>query len=409
MSKKTLFIIILTLLCTLGAGMVLAAESLDDSTAHQLETEMDNTQTQVTITEVETAQAPTGALAIVIAKQIEIAPDSLNMQDTVGYLGIPGSPQTSVWVSFAWALWVGWIFSTVGAFGGVMAGVGHMSVYGLGSYAKSLGDTPLNKMVTDSVRASNQMLVGLSAAISALSYYRLKRIVLPLGITLGLGSILGAFLSGKFTAGKISFSDYQGFFGLFVLVLGCYLLWETSAAGQRSKAKAKAASKAFEDSVKNDTEGAPKSTGVIVSKISLTRCNFTFCGVEFSFNPLLPFVVGFSISTVATFLGVGGGFLLVPFLTSVTQLPMYLAAGTSAIAVLIGMITGITTLMLHGALIDWTLVSTQLIGIAIGSVVGPYTSRFFKEIWLKRIFIALALYIGINYVSRGFFDYRIFG
>jgi hypothetical protein len=64
--------------------------------------------------------------------------------------------------------------------------------------------------------------------------------------------------------------------------------------------------------------------------------------VPFKFNPLLPFLGGIVISAAAAFLGVGGG-LLVPFLTSVTQLPMYLAAGTSALAVLVGMVTSIIT------------------------------------------------------------------
>ena len=178
-------------------------------------------------------------LANAIAKQVETAPETLNMQAEPGYLGIPGGPKVNMILAFGWALWVGWIFSTVGAFGGVMAGVGHMTVHGLGAYAKSFGKTPLNKSVTDSVRASNQMLAGLSAVISTFSYYRLKRLVLPLGFALGLGSIVGAFGAVSLTAGKLNFSSYQGYFGLFVLVLGLYLMWETSPAGQRSKAKAK--------------------------------------------------------------------------------------------------------------------------------------------------------------------------
>ena len=119
--------------------------------------------------------AETSPLADAIAKQLETAPQSIDMQAAPGYLGIPGGPQTNMLLAFGWALWVGWIFSTVGAFGGVMAGVGHMSVHGLGAYAKSFGQTPLNKSITDSVRASNQMLAGLSAALSTFSYYRLKR------------------------------------------------------------------------------------------------------------------------------------------------------------------------------------------------------------------------------------------
>lgn len=357
----------------------------------------------------------TSALAAVplgeaIANQVAVAPETLNINAEPGYLGIPGGPHMNLILAFCWALWVGWIFSTVGAFGGVMAGVGHMTIHGLGGYAKSFGDTPLNKTVTDSVRASNQMLAGFSAALSTFSYYRLKRIVLPLGITLGLGSILGAFMSVSLSAGKLQFSSYQGYFGLFVLMLGCYLIWETSPAGQRSKKTAKAASKAFEESVKNGgATGNKAAVGVQIQELKLTLCRFTFCGVEFKFNPLLPVAGGVVISSIAAFLGVGGGFLLVPFLTSITQLPMYLAAGTSALAVLISMITGITTLLMHGTLVDWSFVSIELAGIAVGSLVGPYTSRFFKELWLKRIFIVLALVVGIDYVCRGFFNFRIFG
>ena len=330
-----------------------------------------------------------------------------------GFLGIPGAPHVSPILSFAWAVWVGWIFSTVGAFGGVMAGVGHMSVFGLGGYVKSLGkDLPLNKVATDSIRASNQWLVGFSALISSFNYYKMGRLVLPLALALGAGSLLGAWGSASIFAGKVSFSQYQGYFGLFVLVLGLYLFWETSPAGQASKKKAKEAAKAFEETVKKIKSGEQvdeKSIGVHVISTTLTKCVFTFSGVEFSFNPILPIVGGIVISAIAAFLGVGGGFLLVPFLTSISQLPMYLAAGTSALAVLISMVTSIATLVSKGTPLDWTMIGTELVGIFIGSVIGPRTSKYFSDMWLKRLFIVLALYVGIDYVLRGFFNYRIFG
>ncbi len=330
-----------------------------------------------------------------------------------GFLGIPGAPHVSPILSFAWAVWVGWIFSTVGAFGGVMAGVGHMSVFGLGGYAKSLGkDLPLNKVATDSIKASNQWLVGFSALISSFNYYKMGRLVLPLALALGAGSLAGAWGSAYFFAGKVSFSQYQGYFGLFVLVLGVYLFWETSPAGQASKKKAKEAAKAFEEAVKKIKSGEQvdeKSIGVHVISTSLTKCVFTFSGVEFSFNPILPIVGGIVISAIAAFLGVGGGFLLVPFLTSISQLPMYLAAGTSALAVLISMVTSIATLVSKGTPLDWTMIGTELVGIFIGSVIGPRTSKYFSDMWLKRIFIVLALYVGIDYVLRGFFNIKMFG
>ncbi|EKD34729.1 MAG: hypothetical protein ACD_75C02215G0001 [uncultured bacterium] len=332
----------------------------------------------------------------------------------IGFLGIPGGPQVNLILAFCWAVWVGWIFSTVGAFGGVMAGVGHMTVFGLGGYAKSFKETApaLNKAITDSIRGSNQYLVGLSALISSFNYYRMGRLVVPLAVTLGIGSILGAWGSVTLTAGKISFSQYQGYFGLFVLVLGCYLLYETSPGAQAGKKKAKAAAQAFEATVKKQKSGEKVDTaslGVKVTNLALTRIDFTFYGVEFKFNPLIPLVGGVVISAVAAFLGVGGGFLLVPFLTSVAELPMYLAAGTSALAVLISMITSIVTLITKGVQFDWALIGLELVGIAVGSVVGPRTSKYFSDVWLKRLFIVLALYVGIDYVLRGFFDIKMFG
>ncbi len=331
-----------------------------------------------------------------------------------GFLGVPGAPSTNLIVGLLWAVWVGWIFSTVGAFGGVMAGVGHISVFGLGNYAKTFRKTApeLNKLLTDSIRASNQYLVGLSALISSFNYYKMGRLVLPLGLTLGAGSLIGAWGSNMLTAGKLSFSQYQGYFGLFVLVLGCYLFWETSPAGQASKKKAKEAAKAFEDTVKQQKAGAQvdmAALGVRMKSFSLGKCVFTFFGVEFEFNPVLPFIGGIVISAISAFLGVGGGFMIVPFLTSVTQLPMYIAAGTSALAVLVSMVTSIATLMSKGTPIDFGLIGVELVGIFIGSIIGPRTSKYFSDIFLKRLFIVLALYVGIDYVLRGFFNIRMFG
>ncbi len=331
----------------------------------------------------------------------------------VGFLGIPGAPNVSVVIALLWAVWVGWIFSTVGAFGGVMAGVGHMSVFGFGEYAGAYKKTApeLGKVITDSIKASNQFLVGTSALISSINYLKMKRLVLPLAISLGLGSLIGAYGAAALSAGKLDFKSYQGYFGIFVLALGAYLIYETSPAGQASKKTAKAAARAFEDNAKRMRSGekVDLNAGLKIETFTPFNCSFTFFGVPFKFNPLIPFLGGIVISAIAAFLGVGGGFLLVPFLTSVTQLPMYLAAGTSALAVLISMVTSIITLMTKGTPIDWVLIGTELIGITVGSLIGPRTSQYFSDVMLKRIFIVLAVYVGLGYLLAGFFGIKIPG
>ncbi|MEF9475699.1 MAG: sulfite exporter TauE/SafE family protein [Candidatus Mariimomonas ferrooxydans] len=311
------------------------------------------------------------------------------------------------------AVFVGWIFSTVGAFGGIMAGVGHITIFGIGDYGGDFRNTSpvLNKLITDSIRTSNQWLVGFSALISSFNYYRMGRLVLPLGICLAVGSIGGAYLMPWLTAGKISLKSYIGYFGLFVLLLGCYLFYETTPRGQAKRKNALKAAEAFKQSVKSSDQAvkSPQSNeGIIVKKFGLGRVVFTFYSVEFSFRPLIPLAGGFVIAGLASFLGVGGGFLLVPFLTSVTGLPMYLVAGTSAFTVLIGMITSIFSYMvIKGTPVYWPLIGVELLGILIGSVIGTKISRYFPDIWLKRIFVVLALYVGVRYATKGFLGHSI--
>jgi len=329
-----------------------------------------------------------------------------------GYLGIPGGPQINLVLAFFWAIWVGWIFSTVGAFGGIMAGIGHITVYGLGSYAGTFKQTApsLNKAVTDSIRVSNQFMVGFSALVSTFNYFKLGRLVWPVGLFLAMGSIAGSYLIPTLTAGKVSFKEYVGYFGIFVLVLGCYMLYESTPAGAKRKKKAKEAANAFEATMKRKKAGEAVDTselGVKMNKWSFGKISFNFYGVEFSFSPILPIVGGFVIAAIAAFLGVGGGFMLVPFLTSISGLPMYLAAGTSAMAVLIGMITSILSYLAAGALVYWPLIGAQLVGIFVGSMIGPRTSQYIPDKVLTRMFIVLAFYVGIDFMCRGFLGTNI--
>jgi len=133
------------------------------------------------------------------------------------------------------------------------------------------------------------------------------------------------------------------------------------------------------------------------------KVRFTFYGQEFKFSAYVPMIGGIIVAAIASFLGVGGGFLYVPFLTSIAGLPMFLVAGTSALAVLVGMVISIFSYMVGQAvLVSWGLIGAELIGIFIGSMIGPRTSRYIPDRVLKIIFIILALYVGLRYTSKGF-------
>ena len=365
-----------------------------------------------------------------------------------GFLGIPGAPQTGLIIGLLWAIWVGWIFSTVGAFGGIMAGVGHITIFGLADYAKAFGKgNPVNNLLTDSIRVSNQWLVGLSGVISSFNYYRMGRLVAPLGVCLAIGGVGGSWLVPELTAGKISLKAYIGYFGIIVFILGCFLIYEVTPKGAARKKEAKAAAQAFEKAIREKTDTSDQGVKIIEGRYTFMwiavavvvasalwinlipaakwvayilvligwaltfmvgEIRFTFFGQEFSFKAWIPMVGGIAIAAIASFLGVGGGFLYVPFLTSVAGLPMFLVAGTSALCVLVGMIVSIFSYMVgKGVVIAWGLIGAELIGIFIGSMIGPRTSKYIPDKFLKIIFIVLAFYVGLRYTTKGFLGYSI--
>jgi len=81
---------------------------------------------------------------------------------------------------------------------------------------------------------------------------------------------------------------------VFVFVVGFVLLYEITPKGQASKKAAKAAAQAFEKSVKEKKDLTTQ--GIAVKKWSVTRINFTFFGVDFSFNPIWAFCGGVVIA-----------------------------------------------------------------------------------------------------------------
>lgn len=357
-----------------------------------------------------TATATQGAMPEKVEQAV--AEGGGDVAEEPGFLGIPGAPQINLVVAFLWAVWVGWVFSTVGAFGGIMAGVGHLTIFALGDYATGFKEVnpTLNKLVTDSIRVSNQWLVGLAALISTSNYYKMKRLVFPLGVSLGAGAVLGSLATPILTAGKISLKAYLGYFGLFTLLVGFVILYEATPRGQAGKKKSTEAAKAFEDRVKElkelDKLSDLEKDGVVMTETSFRKICFIFYGQDFGFNPILPFIGGIVIGSLASLLGVGGGFLYVPFITSVVGLPYFIVAGTSALAVLIGMTVSIFSYMVvKGVPVYWSLIGVELVGVVIGSYIGPKTSKYIPEKYLKILFVILAFYVGIRYVTKGFLGY----
>ncbi len=124
----------------------------------------------------------------------------------------------------------------------------------------------------------------------------------------------------------------------------------------------------------------------------------SFAGDILGFNPWTAAAGGFAISFVGSLFGVGGGFLVTPFMASVLLFPMYLVVGTGLVALMIPLTVSVFTYIALKVGIDWTLVAVEVPGILGGIPSRTGAQPRMNEHALK-IFVAVVLLaIGVYYI-----------
>ncbi len=71
----------------------------------------------------------------------------------------------------------------------------------------------------------------------------------------------------------------------------------------------------------------------------------------------------------------GSGYLLVPFMSMILHLPMYVIAGNSALAITMRSITSVANSVRLGVELDYALLGLRPAGVIIASIIGPLISR----------------------------------
>ncbi len=283
-----------------------------------------------------------------------------------------------------WGVLVGMVFSLVGAAGGILSSVGLISVLGV-------RDVNL-------VKPMAQILTLVSPLVSVPAYWRQCRIVISLALLMGAGGIIGALIGSTLSFSYLGeLTLFKPFFGALVLFIALLIVWKMiSSRRSRLDATDRAAAN-FVESVSHGQQ--PCAVGVKTKLSSVRKFVFEFGGEKFQFNPLYPFMVGGGIAIISSAFGVGGGFLLVPYMSIVLRLPMAIIAGTSALAIFIHSVTSIANYMRLGVSLDYTLLALLLGGTILGSYLGPVISRFFKESWFKTILVLILMLIGLRYTG----------
>jgi uncharacterized protein len=102
---------------------------------------------------------------------------------------------------------------------------------------------------------------------------------------------------------------------------------------------------------------------------------------------------GAAVGLLTGFLGVGGGFLVVPVLVIALRQPMSRAIGTSLLVILLNSVSAMTA-RLPGLQLDWTVVAPFGLAAVAGTLIGRLGAKRLTSHTLSRAFAVLLLCVG---------------
>jgi uncharacterized protein len=195
------------------------------------------------------------------------------------------------------------------------------------------------------------VVVGTTSLVGALLHLRHGNVALKPSLLFALTGVLGAYL-GSYGTHLVSSRGLMLLFAVIMMVVGIRM-WQTTGK-----------------SPKTGTFSAP-------------RC----------------LSIGFGVGLLTGFLGIGGGFLMVPALVLFAGLDSRMAAGTSLAVIVFNSATGIIG-HLRFESFDWWLLAGFLTFALAGMVLGTLLANNLAEYRLRRLFactvLVLAIAVGVG-------------
>ncbi len=270
-------------------------------------------------------------------------------------------------VAILWGLLVGLVFSLIGAAGGILSSFGLIAI--------------LDVSDPNTVKPMAQVLTLAAALVFIPGYYKRSAIVLPLAILLAAGGIIGAWVGSTLSSLYLSdMSTFKPWFGLLTLLISIQMAWKLFQSSQQ------------------ETEQKHCSAGISEMSFSWKQLSFRYGDQLIKCATWFPFVTGAGIALLASAFGVGGGFLLVPYMHSILRMPMYIIPATAALAIFASGSVSIFNYIRMGSELDYSLLSLLVIGAIVGAVLGPKINAKLKSSWLTQILIVILFAIGVKYI-----------
>jgi len=271
-----------------------------------------------------------------------------------------------------WGILVGIVFSAIGAAGGILTSFGLITLFGV--------------LEPNAVKPMTQIVVLATALTYVPGYLTRGAIVPSLGVLLGVGGVVGAWVGS--TVSSLYLSDMATFrplFGLLTLAIAAqigwklYRHWQTARRGEASPMK--------------------PYIGAVTDKVLQLGCMCFRYGEQRYRVPILsPLIAGALIAFTAALFGVGGGFLLVPYMASILGMPMHIIPATTAIPIFMSLAVSVGNFVSRGAPLDWAILIPLVIGAVAGAILGPQINKRLPNAALQGAMAVIVTGIGVKYV-----------
>jgi uncharacterized membrane protein YfcA len=229
---------------------------------------------------------------------------------------------------------------------------------------------------------ANQIVA--SSVSGTLAHWRRGNVDLKMGFVLIAGGVVGAIVGVLLLkllrevgqAGLMISLTYVCFLG----VIGALMLWESARAMLRVRAgKAVAARKSGQH---NWIHGLPFKMRFPTSRLYIST--------------IPPLVIGVAVGLLASFLGVGGGFIMVPAMIYLLRMPTNIVIGTAIFQIIF--VTAIVT-VLHATFnhtLDVVLAFPLVIGGVIGGQFGVRAGQKLRAEQLRALLALMVLGVALR-------------
>lgn len=211
------------------------------------------------------------------------------------------------------------------------------------------------------------VVVGVTSALGATTAYRHGNVMLGRGVTFGLVGIGGA-AAGALAAAAVPETVLMAAFAALMLVVGTVMLVRTRRAGDEDRPR-------------------PQLDDPIITFSPTFACNCP--------QALKILVTATAVGLLTGFLGVGGGFLVVPALVLALGLPITYAAGTSLVVITVTSAAALVVRAGAGAQPDWGLVAALTAASAVAAVLGARLAARTDTRRLSGAFTGLVLVVAV--------------